>query len=97
MASYDDNKRFREAIVGDLLDQSIDWIQSNMSPEDVFDSDSLIAFVRDNIDIDDVYPDATILEYINETCDPDDVFEDDELARWAEENGWMRKPLTEIP
>ena len=42
MASTSDNKRFRDDIVGDLLDQAIDWINSNMSPSDVFDDEKLI-------------------------------------------------------
>lgn len=92
MASYDENKQFRDSIVGDLLDQSIDWIVSNMSPEDVFDNDQLVESVRSSNNIDDVFSDATIIEYVIETCDPSEVFDDDTLAIWAEEHGWMKKP-----
>ena len=92
MASYDDNKRFRDSVLGDVLDQAIDWIRTNLPPDEVFDNDCLIEHVQSNNDIDDVYPDAAIIEYVAETCVPGDVFSEDDLATWAEEHGWMRKP-----
>ena len=91
MASTNDNKQFRDSVVGDLLDQAIDWINSNMSPSDVFDDDKLIEFAHENADI-DKFDHATIVEFVNETCTPEEVFSADDLATWAEENGWMRKP-----
>lgn len=92
MASTSDNKRFRDDIVGDLLDQAIDWINSNMSPSDVFDDEKLIEYAHDNADIDEVFDTPTIIEFVHETCTPEEVFSADDLAMWAEENGWMRKP-----
>lgn len=92
MASYDDNKRFRDSVIGELLDSSIEWIDENMSPDDVFDVDKIIDFVQDTVDIDDVYATQAIIEFVHETCTPEEVFSVEDLSAWAEENGWMKKP-----
>lgn len=91
MASYDDNKKFRDSVFGDILDTSIDWIQVHLTPDDVFDEDKIIEHVRDNIELDDVYPHTTIVEYVTETCTPSEVFTQQDLEDWAADNGWIKE------
>ena len=53
MATWRQNKDFREAsllddLLDDLLDKAIEWIKSNMSPEDVFDDEQLEEWANTN-------------------------------------------------
>ena len=91
MAGYSENKKFRDDIFGDLLDTVLEWIDTNMAVDDVFDQDKVIEYVTNNVDIDDVYADKVIIEYVAETCTPDEVFTVSDLETWAEDNGWERK------
>lgn len=48
MASSFENKQFAEAILPAWpLDEAIDWIKANLSPEDVFDFEQLKAWAED--------------------------------------------------
>lgn len=44
------NRKFTDSIIsGDyLLDDAVDWIQGNLSPEDVFDAGALSDWAVDN-------------------------------------------------
>lgn len=49
MATYTQEKAFIGAIISsDLLDNAIDWIKSNMSPDDVFDQKVLESWAEEN-------------------------------------------------
>lgn len=49
MASYNERKKFiSDLMPDDLLDEAIDWIKSNMSPDDVFDKSQLEEWAKDN-------------------------------------------------
>lgn len=49
MAAYTDNKKFADAILPQyLLDEAIQWIQSNMEPEDVFSNKQLEQWAIDS-------------------------------------------------
>jgi len=41
MATIINERSFKEAVVGEMLDASIDWIQGNLNPEDVFKESQL--------------------------------------------------------
>jgi hypothetical protein len=43
-----DQSFIAEVVPKDLLEQSLDWIRSNMEPEDVFGEDRLIEWAKDN-------------------------------------------------
>jgi hypothetical protein len=49
MASITENKTFTDAMIDrdNLLDKAIEWIRSNLEPEDVFDDPTLEAWARD--------------------------------------------------
>jgi len=48
MAGHIDNVQFAKAILPQyLLDDAIDWIKSNMRPEDIFDDVDLIDWAKD--------------------------------------------------
>jgi len=48
MAGYRDNMDFAKSILPQyLLDDAINWIKSNMYPEDVFSDDQLIEWAKD--------------------------------------------------
>ena len=49
MPSYSDDKYFKEAVIpNSLLDDAIDWIRTNLKPEDVFDKKQLEEWTRDS-------------------------------------------------
>ena len=49
MASYKENKQFLSSVINEnLLDEAINWIKSNMNPDDVFDEDQLEEWAKDN-------------------------------------------------
>ena len=49
MATYAEKRNAIAAIVpSDLLDQFVEWIRDNMSPEDVFTDDQLNSWADDN-------------------------------------------------
>lgn len=49
MASVSDNERFKDALFEKyLLDNAIEWIASNLAPEDVFDKDQLEKWAKEN-------------------------------------------------
>lgn len=49
MAGYRNNKKFAEAVLPScLLDESIQWIQNNLLPEDVFTDEQLFDWAINN-------------------------------------------------
>ncbi len=49
MANYNERKSFiRDIIADDLLDMAIDWIKSNMNPDEVFDESQLEEWAENN-------------------------------------------------
>ena len=49
MASAQQNRDFTTAVVSQYpLDEAIDWIRSNMEPEDVFEPETLLAWAKEN-------------------------------------------------
>jgi len=42
------NREFLEDLFSNLLDETLEWIQNKLSPEDVFDKDKLEEWARDN-------------------------------------------------
>jgi hypothetical protein len=44
-----DERNFLDYVVGqNILQESIDWISSNLDPDDVFDTDELIEWAESN-------------------------------------------------
>ncbi len=49
MPSFQDNRNFIEYIISsDFLEYAIDWVGSNLDPEDVFTNEALIDWALDN-------------------------------------------------
>lgn len=49
MASSTENKKFNDEVLPQwLLDDAIDWIKSNLNPDDVFDQRELEIWAEDN-------------------------------------------------
>lgn len=50
MATYNENKQFAESVIDtdNLLDNAIDFIKSNLAPDDVFDKAALENWAEDN-------------------------------------------------
>jgi hypothetical protein len=47
MAGYTENMNFAKAVLPQyLLDDAIDWIRTNLPPEDVFSDDQLIEWAK---------------------------------------------------
>lgn len=91
MATYEQNKQFvKDVLPNNLLDETIDWITNNLSIGDVFDEDVIVQYVAETSDVDDVYDDEPIIKYVQSAMEPDDVFSIDDLASWAENNGFVR-------
>jgi len=70
-------------IASDLLDTAIEWIKTNMNPEDVFDDEALTTWAREN--------DMRTREETASTYSPEDVFDQHELRNWAESNGYAEE------
>lgn len=49
VASSQENKQFNQDVLPQwLLDDAVDWIKSNMNPDDVFDSRELEIWAEEN-------------------------------------------------
>lgn len=49
MSTYKQDREFIASVIGtDLLQNAIDWIASNMSPEDIFTKDQLESWAESN-------------------------------------------------
>lgn len=49
MTSTNQDKEFRDALVSTrMLEEAIDWIRSNLEPDDVFTQNSLEAWAENN-------------------------------------------------
>ena len=47
--TYQQDRAFRDALVDtNLLQMAIDWIASNLDPDDVFEADTLESWAKDN-------------------------------------------------
>lgn len=63
--------------------------------ESVIDCDSFldnaISWVGSNVDVADVYNESDIVDYVNSSnLEPEDLFSEDDLANWAEKNGYVK-------
>lgn len=72
---YQDSSFIQSVISQRLLEESIDWIKSNMGPEDVFDSSQLISWAKD---------------WLPPNVEPAAIFSEELLVEWAESNGWTK-------
>ena len=92
MATASQNRDFAdEMLVQYPLDQAIQWIKANLSPDDVFDEEQLAEYARNSIEIDDVYSERNILDFVRGTYNPTEVFDTGELDGWAEGEGYMKE------
>ena len=84
MSSRQERENFiEETVPGDLLDQAVEWIESNMTPDQVFDDDALVTWAHEN----DMHTkDETASRY-----SPEDIFEQHTLRDWAEQNGYSEE------
>ncbi len=84
MSSRQEREDFIEnTIPSDLLDQAVEWVSRNMTPDQVFDNDTLTDWAKDNN-----------MRTAGETgsyYSPEDVFEQHQLRDWAEANGYVEE------
>lgn len=49
MISWGDNKNFVDSVLGsNVLEDAVEWIKNNLSPEEVFSEDDLIQWALEN-------------------------------------------------
>lgn len=53
--TYRQKEDFAQKVFNESLENSIDWIQDNMQPNDVFEADELKTWVRENSQPGDVF------------------------------------------
>lgn len=84
MSSRHEREDFIETVIpSDLLDTAIEWLKTNMSPDQVFEDEALIKWAHDN--------DMRTLEETAGRFSPEDVFEQHVLRDWAEQNGYVEQ------
>lgn len=67
MASTKQNAAFASVIIpNDALDVAVDWISSNLQPEDVFSNDALTAWAQDQKNPEEVFSDKKLAEWAEE-------------------------------
>lgn len=60
MSTTKQDNDFRDTLVSTrLLEEAIDWIRSNMKPDDVFEEKELIAYAS-NFDPEDVFTESSL-------------------------------------
>lgn len=64
--SKQDDDFLAAVVSGSLLEDAIDWIQTNLSPEDVFTVDELERWVKGNLKPDDVFDDKELAKWAEE-------------------------------
>ena len=84
MSSRQECEDFIEnTIPSDLLDQAVEWVSRNMTPDQVFDDEALTHWAREN---DMRTPSETSSHY-----SPEDVFDQHTLRDWSEANGYVEE------
>lgn len=74
--SSSQDRKFISDVIGDqILEKAVDWVSSNLEPEDVFSEEKLTQWAKDWL------PKNAILT---------EIFPDKLLEEWAEENGWEK-------
>lgn len=74
-SAYQD-KQFISDVIGDrILEKVVDWVSSNLEPEDVFSEEKLAQWAKD---------------WAPKNAIPPEIFPDAMLEEWAEENGWKK-------
>lgn len=84
---------FADALIpgrDNLLEEAIEWINLNLSVDQVFGDLTTVAYVKENIEINQVFDERTILDYIQGNYSPEEVFEESEMVSWAEEHGYAK-------
>lgn len=83
---------FQSYVLGnDLLGSSIDWIQRNLDPEEVFKQSDLETWASRNLDPEDVFDKSDLIKLAAENCsNPEEIFNTSELESWALDNGWVK-------
>ena len=82
------------AVIGDEFAEAaarvIDYLNSNVEPNRVFDDDVLQEWVGENYAVEDVFVGEVIKAYAKAHWYPDDVYDDRELDTWATEHGYIK-------
>jgi hypothetical protein len=82
------------AVIGDEFADAaarvIDYLNSNVEPDRVFDDDVLQEWVGENYAVGDVFSDDLIRTYATARWHPEEVFDESELDTWAIENGYVK-------
>lgn len=90
MASEKMNREFTEAILSsDILDQSVDWIGSHMSPEDVFPKGELKNWAQGE-GVSEVFDEKEIIAHA-QAIGLEEVFPASALEKWADKNGYTKE------
>lgn len=75
-SSYQDRSFIDSVVSNTLLEESIEWIASNLSPGDVFDASEVESWV---------------IDYVKSNLSPEEVFDKSDLDSWAEANGYAEE------
>lgn len=63
MITYREEQKFVESVLSSILEDTVDWIQSNLEPDDVFEENTLKDWAKDNTEPDDVFETGTLEEW----------------------------------
>ena len=64
--TYEQDSKFINDIVGvNILEEVVEWIKSNMNPEDVFDEKALKHWAIENVKVDE-YDEEDLRDWANE-------------------------------
>lgn len=66
MPTYQDQRDFKKAIIAEIpdgiIDTAIDWIKSNLKPEDVFSEDDLQKWAQ-GMEVASIYPEKDLIDW----------------------------------
>lgn len=66
MTTLQQDREFADYIAPNALEGAIEWIARNMSPDDVFASDTLLDYVASNHTPDEVFDESVLQEWADE-------------------------------
>lgn len=92
MSQYNRKPRFCASDVIDsstLLENSLDWIKSNLTITDVYDENDIIEHVALNSSPGDVFDEEDLKSWARDKS-PEEIFSSSELEYWAEDNGFVK-------
>lgn len=53
--------------------------------------DNAVSWISSNVDVADVYSERDVIDYVKSSnLEPGELFDDEELAAWAEANGYVK-------